>query len=57
MKKLLTVLIVAAFSMSAYAADKKPVAPKKEVKKHKKVEGTKVPDAPKAAPKAPAKKK
>ena len=53
MKKLLTVLIIAAFSMSAYAADKKP-APKKEVKKHKKVEGTKVPDAP---PKAPAKKK
>jgi Ni/Co efflux regulator RcnB len=53
MKKLLTVLIVAAFSMSAYAADKKPAPQKKEVKKHKKVEGTKVPDA---APKAPAKK-
>ena len=55
MKKLLIALIVTAFAMPAFAADKAPT--KKVVKKHKKVEGTKVPDAPKAAPKAPAKKK
>lgn len=49
-------VFVAFTAVPAQAADKpankKPVAEKK-VKKHKKVEGTKVPDAP---PKAPAKK-
>jgi hypothetical protein len=49
-------VLVAVVAVPAQAADKpankKPVAEKK-VKKHKKVEGTKVPDA---APKAPAKK-
>ena len=49
-------VLVAVVAVPAQAADKpankKPVAEKK-VKKHKKAEGTKVPDA---APKAPAKK-
>lgn len=58
MKKLVAILVATAFAMPAFALDaKKPAPAKKEVKKHKKVEGTKVPDAPKAAPKAPAKKK
>ena len=62
MKKLVAILVATAFAMPAFALDskapaKKPATTKKEVKKHKKVEGTKVPDAPKAAPKAPAKKK
>jgi len=53
MKKLLALLIVAMFASTGFAADKKepakkPVA-KKEVKHHKKAEGTKVPE--------PAKKK
>lgn len=56
MKKLLSALIIAAFAMPVYAADAKkadkPAAAKK-VKKHKKAEGTKIPEA---APKAPAKK-
>ena len=44
MKKLLALLIVAVFASSAMAADKKPTkAPaKKEVKHHKKAEGTQV---------------
>ena len=44
MKKLLALLIVAVFASSAMAADKKPVkAPaKKEVKHHKKAEGTEI---------------
>ena len=58
MKKLLAILIVAAFAMPAFAVEK-PKAPakaspaKKVVKKHKKFEGTTVPTP---APKAPAKK-
>lgn len=63
MKKLLALIIAAAFAMPAFAleAPKKPAtktAPaKKEVKKHKKFEGTKVPEkAPAPAKKAPAKK-
>ena len=52
MKKLLAILIAVAFAMPAFAVDKKPVA-KKEVKHHKKFEGTTVPTP---APKAPAKK-
>lgn len=59
MKKLLAILIAAAFAMPAIAADKKttakPAVVKKEVKKHKKFEGEKVPE--KAPAKAPAKKK
>ena len=54
MKKIIAVLISLAFVAPAFAADKKPVAPKKEVKKHKKVEGSKVADD---KPKTPAKKK
>jgi len=51
MKKFLIALNIVIWSFvgyqtTAYAADKKPAATKKEVKKHKKVEGTKVPDAP-----------
>jgi hypothetical protein len=57
MKKLIALLIASAFIMPAYAADKKPApkkVEKKEVKKHKKFEGSKVADD---KPKAPAKKK
>lgn len=54
MKQLLAVLIALAVASPAFAADKKPAPAKKEVKKHKKVEGTKVADD---KPKAPAKKK
>ena len=57
MKKLLALLLVAAFAVPAMAVEKKPAAKpaavKKEVKKHKKFEGTTVPTP---APKAPAKK-
>lgn len=57
MKKLLAILISAAFVMPVFAADKKPVV-KKEVKKHKKFEGTAVPTPPAPTKKAaPAKKK
>jgi hypothetical protein len=44
MKKLLALLIVAVFASTAMAADKKPAkAPaKKEVKHHKKAEGTEI---------------
>ena len=54
MKKLLILLISLAFVAPAFAADKKPAPVKKEVKKHKKVEGSKVADD---KPTAPAKKK
>ena len=55
MKQLLLCLIVAVFASTVFAAEpnKKPTAQKKEVKKHKKVEGSKVADD---KPKAPAKK-
>jgi hypothetical protein len=53
MKHLLAILIAVAIAVPALAADK-PATPKKEVKKHKKVEGSKVADD---KPKAPAKKK
>jgi len=54
MKKLLALVIAGLLATTAVAADKKepakkPAAVKKEVKKHKKFEGTKVPE--------PAKKK
>lgn len=52
MKHVLAVLIALAVASPAFAADK-PAPAKKEVKKHKKFEGTKVADAPKA----PTKKK
>jgi len=55
MKRLLAFLIVAIFASTAMAADKKPAPAKKEVKHHKKAEGTEIagtkPDT------APAKKK
>jgi hypothetical protein len=44
MKQLLAVLIALAVAGSAFAADTKPAPAKKEVKKHKKFEGTKVAD-------------
>ena len=47
MKKLLTVLIalaVVSTTLTAVAADKKPVATKKIAKKHHRVDGTKVAD-------------
>jgi hypothetical protein len=54
MKKLLALLIVAAFASTAMAAEPAKKAPvKKEVKHHKKFDGEKVPEK---AP-APAKKK
>jgi hypothetical protein len=54
MKKLLAVLIALAVASPAFAADKKSAPAKKEVKKHKKFEGTKVADD---KPTAPVKKK
>ena len=42
MKKILALLIVAAFASTAVAADKKPAPVKKEVKHHKKAEGTEI---------------
>ena len=54
MSKLIALLIATAVAMPAFAADKKPAPAKKEVKKHKKFEGSKVADD---KPKAPAKKK
>lgn len=66
MKKFLIALNIVIWSFVGYQAtaqaadkpaDKKPAATaKKEVKKHKKAEGTKVPEAP-AKKAAPAKKK
>jgi uncharacterized protein YdeI (BOF family) len=57
MKKLLVILLSSLLVAPAFAADKKPAdkpaVVKKEVKKHKKFEGEKVPEK---AP-APAKKK
>ena len=46
MKKLLAVLIVTAFTMPSFAADKKPVLVKtaKVQKKHQRFDGTKVAD-------------
>lgn len=60
MKKLLIVLNIAIWSLVCFEVAhaetaKKPAAVKKEVKHHKKVEGTAVPE--KAPAKAPAKKK
>ena len=52
MKHVLAILIALAVASPAFAADK-PAPAKKEVKKHKKVEGSKVAETPKA----PAKKK
>jgi hypothetical protein len=52
MKKFLIALTIATWSFVGYQAlahaesAKKPTAQKKEVKKHKKVEGTKVPEKP-----------
>jgi hypothetical protein len=54
MKSLLIViaLMVGTLSTAVYAADaKKPATQKKQVKKHKKVEGTKVPEKAPAQPK------
>ena len=56
MKKLLALLIVAVFASTAMAADKKPAPAKKEVKHHKKAEGTKV-EGTKPDTAAPKKKK
>ena len=60
MKKLLTVLIALAVvgtSLTAVAADKKPVATKKVAKKHQRFDGSKVADDKGTKPAAPAKKK
>ena len=62
MKKLLPVLIALAVvgtTLTAVAADKKPVATKKISKKHQRVDGTKVADdkGTKLAPAATKKKK
>ena len=57
MKKLLAVLLVAAFAMPAMAVEKPKAPAKKEVKHHKKFDGTKVPEKAPAPAKAPAKKK
>ena len=63
MKKFLIALNIVVWSFvgyqaTAYAAEpaKKPAVSKKEVKKHKKVEGTKVPEKAPAQPKKPTKK-
>lgn len=58
MKKLIALLIAAAFVMPAFAAaEKKPGAVKKVAKKHQKFEGSKVADDKPTKPAAPAKKK
>jgi hypothetical protein len=54
MKHVLAILVALAVAGPAFAADKKTEPAKKEVKKHKKFEGSKVADD---KPKAPAKKK
>ena len=54
MKQLLAILIALVVAGPAFAADTKPAPAKKEVKKHKKFEGSKVSDA---KPTAPVKKK
>ena len=59
MKPLLIViaLLFGTLATSVHAADvKKPVVQKKEVKQHKKVEGTKVPEKAPAPPKKSVKK-
>lgn len=62
MKKLLAILIATAFVMPAFAAEKKSApkkVEKKEIKKHKKFEGSKVADdkpTPPAKKEAPKKK-
>ena len=59
MKPLLIIvaLLFGTVSTAVYAADaNKPATTKKTVKKHKKVEGTKVPEKAPAKPKTPAKK-
>jgi len=59
MKSLLIVvaLMFGTVSTAVYAADaKKPATQKKEVKKHKKVEGTKVPEKAPTQPKKTTKK-
>jgi hypothetical protein len=63
MKKFLIALNIVIWSLVCFEVAhaepaKKPATVKKEVKHHKKFEGTAVPTAPtKPAPKAPAKKK
>lgn len=54
MKKLLALLIIGAFATTAIAADKPKAPVKKEIKKHKKFEGSKVADD---KPKKPVAKK
>jgi len=56
MKKLLSILLVAGLSSTAFAVEKKP-ATKPEVKKHQRFDGTKVADDKGTKPAAPAKKK
>jgi hypothetical protein len=58
MKSLLIALALVFGTVSTVTAEptKKPAAQKKEIKKHKKVEGTKFPEKAPAKPKAPAKK-
>jgi Ni/Co efflux regulator RcnB len=59
MKKLLTVLIALAVvgtTLTAVAADKKPVATKKIAKKHQKFDGSKVADDKPTKPVAKKKK-
>jgi hypothetical protein len=62
MKKFLIALNIVIWSFVGYQATayaepaKKPAAQKKEVKKHKKFDGEKVPEKAPAKPKAPAKK-
>lgn len=59
MKTLLIALALTFGTVSTVCAEpvKKSATQKKEVKKHKKFEGTKVPEKAPAKPKAPAKKK
>jgi hypothetical protein len=57
--KTLLIALALAFGTTTAAAEpaKKPAVQKKQVKKHKKVEGTKVPEKAPAKPNAPTKKK
>lgn len=56
MKKLLTVLLVALFAVSTTSVMAKTPAPKKVVKKHAKVDGTKIADDKPTKPVAKKKK-
>jgi len=57
MKKLVTLLIMAALATTTYASTIKPVPTKKVAKKHQKFDGTKIADDKPTKPVAPVKKK